>query len=188
MPTTLRTIRRTSQDSTLAFAIALIFLVALTHSMKLSPILAALTFGLVTRHRHIVLNPSRRGFGALGDLLSVFLFVFIAATVEWRQVVSGIGLGIGIIAVRQVAKIVGISAFAHVSGISWRKGFLIGIAMTPISTFVILVLEQTLHLGIDLVGQLAPLAAAALTLDIVGPILTQRALVWAREVSDPGAL
>lgn len=180
----LRFINRTSYDCTLAFTIAIICIVALAHSLKLSPVLAALTFGLSARHRRIVLSSSQRGFGALGDLLSILLFVFIAATVEWPQVMAGIGLGLAIIAVRLIAKIVGIGLFAHISGISWRKGLLIGMATTPISAFVILVLEQTRHLGINLVDQLAPLAAAALTLEVFGPIFVQRALMWAREVPE----
>ncbi len=184
IPALLRLTKRTSHDSTLAFTIAIICLIALTHSLKLSPVLAALTFGLAARHRRIVLNSSQRGFGSLGELLSVLLFVFIATTLEWQQVVAGIGLGLAIIAVRQIAKIVGISLFAHVSGISWRKGLLVGMATTPISAFVILVLEQTRHIGIHLVDQLTPLAAAALTLEVLGPIFVQRALIWAHEVPE----
>jgi Kef-type K+ transport system membrane component KefB len=161
-----------------------ICLVALTHSLKLSPVLAALTFGLVARHRRIALQSSQRGFGALGDLLSVLLFVFIAAALEWRHVVTGVGLGLSIIIVRQLAKIAGVGLFAHISGSTWRKGLLVGMATTPISAFVILVLEQTRHIGINLVDQLAPLAAAALTLEVFGPILVQRALIWAREVPE----
>lgn len=184
IPALLRLTKRASHDGTLVFTIAIIVLVALAHSLKLSPVLAALTFGLVARHRRIVLNSSQSGFGALGDLLSVFLFVFIAATLEWRQVIAGIGLGLAIIAVRQIAKIAGITLFAHFSCISWRKGMLIGIATAPISAFVILVLEQTRYLGINLVDQLAPLAAAALTLEVFGPIFIQRALIWAHEVPE----
>lgn len=180
----LRFTKRASHDSTLAFTIAVICLVALAHSLKLSPVLAALMFGLSARHRRIILSSSQRGFGALGDLLSVLLFVFIAATLEWRHVMEGIGLGLTLIAVRQLAKIAGISLFAHLSGISGRKGLLIGMAMTPISAFVILVLEQTRYLGINLVDQLAPLAATALTLEIFGPIFVQRALIFAREVHE----
>jgi Kef-type K+ transport system membrane component KefB len=184
MPALLRLTKRTNQDSTLAFTIAVICLVALAHSLKLSPVLAALTFGLSARHRRIVLSSSQRGFGALGDLLSVLLFVFIAATLEWRQVVAGIGIGLTIIAVRQVAKIAGVGMFSYVSGISWRKGLLIGVATTPISAFVILVLEQTRHLGINLFDQLAPLAAAALLLEVFGPIFVQYALIRAQEVPE----
>lgn len=184
MPALLRAIKRTNQDSTLAFALAVIFLVALTHALKLSPVLATLTFGVVARHRRLVLSASQRGFGALGDLFSLLLFVFIAATLEWPKVIVGLGLGGAIIAVRGIAKFVGIGLFSHVSGISWRKGLLTSLAMTPISAFVILVLEQTRHLGVDLVDQVSPLAATALILEILGPIVTQRALRWAEEVPD----
>jgi len=184
MPTLLRAVKRTPNDSTFAFAIAVIFLVALTHSLKQSPVLATLTFGLVARHCRIALGQSQRGFGALGDLMSLLLFVFVAATLEWQKVTAGIGLGVAIIAARFAAKMIGVGIFAHISGISWRKGLLTGMAMTPISAFVILVLEQTRYLGIDLVDQLSPLAAATLTLEIIGPIVTQRALMRAREVQD----
>lgn len=176
--------KRTNHDSTLAFTITLISLVTLTHSLKLSPILAALTFGLSARHRRIILNSSQRGFGVFGNLLSILLFVFIAATIEWRQVATGISLGLIIIIVRQLSKIAGISLFAHISGISWRKGIFIGMATTPISAFVILVIAQTRYLGIQCVDQLAPLAAAALILEIFSPILIQLALSWAHEIPD----
>ncbi|MBC3806776.1 cation:proton antiporter [Undibacterium seohonense] len=184
IPAVLRKTKRLNQDGTLAFTIAVVFIVALTHSLKLSPVLATLTFGLVARHRRIILNASQRGFGALGDLLSVILFVFIAATIEWKQVVAGVGLGLAIIVVRQVAKMAGIGIYAKVSGISWRKGALIGMATMPISAFVILVLEQTRYIGVNLVDQLAPLATAALTLEILGPLFIQRALIWAHEVPE----
>jgi len=184
IPAVLRKTNRLNQDGTLAFTIAIVFIVALTHSLKLSPVLASLTFGLVVRHRRIILNSSQRGFGALGDLLTVMLFVFIASTIEWQQVLAGIGLGLAIIVVRQLTKTVGIGIFSRVSGISWRKGALVGMASLPISTFVVLVLEQTRYIGIDLVDQLAPLAAAAFTLEIVGPLFVQRALIWAHEVPE----
>ncbi len=184
IPGLLRYSKRTSQDSTLAFTVSVICVVALAHSLKLSPVLAALTFGLFARHRRIVMSSSQRGFGALGDLLSVLLFVFIAATLEWKQVLAGIGLGLGIITVRQIAKIAGNLLFARIGGISWRKGFLTGLASTPFSAFVILVMEQTRYLGISLVDQFAPLAAVALTLEIFAPVLIQRALIWAHEVPE----
>ncbi len=184
IPAALRMTKRLTQNGTLAFTISIIFIVALTHSLKLSPVLATLTFGLVTRHRKIVLNASQRGFGTLGDLLSVMLFVFIAATIEWKQVIAGIGLGLAIVIVRQSCKMIGIGIFSRVSGISWRKGALVGLATMPISAFVILVLEQTRFIGVDFVDQLAPLAAVALTLEVFGPLVVQRALMWAHEIPE----
>ncbi|HEP9159997.1 TPA: cation:proton antiporter [Pseudomonas aeruginosa] len=186
MPTLLRWLGRATQDATLAFAIAVIALVALVHALKLSPVLAALTFGLVARHRRLVMSQTQRNFGPLGDLLAVLLFVFIAATLEWRVVVAGLGLGLSLVLVRALAKLAGVLLFSHLSGISLYKGVLLGIALGPFSAFVILVLEQTRYLGINLFDQLAPLATAALVLEIVGPLLTQSALVLAHEVRDKG--
>ncbi|MEN9659049.1 MAG: hypothetical protein RL571_2514 [Pseudomonadota bacterium] len=182
MPVLLRGIKCPNQDNTLAFVIVLVLLVVLSETLKLSAVLATLTFGLVVRHRRLEFHPLQRGFGTLGDFLSVLLFVFIASTLQWQHVISGLGLGLAIIATRIVAKICGVSLFANISGISWRKGVLLGMAMSPMSAFVILMLEQTRHLGINLADQLIPLASAALILEIFGPIITKQALIWSHEV------
>lgn len=179
----LRHLEPAQRDNTLAFAITVITIVALTHVLQLSPVVAALSFGLATRHRRSFFGQSQRGFGALGDILAVLLFVFVAATLDWRHVVAGLGTGIAVIGVRQVAKIVGVGAFSYVSGISPRKGLLVGLGMAPVSAFVVLMLEQTRHLGVHLVDQLAPLAALALVLEILGPVIVRRSLVSAREVA-----
>jgi Kef-type K+ transport system membrane component KefB len=185
VPALLRAFRRLTQDATLGFAIGVVLLTAAAHTFRLSPVLAALTFGLVARHRRVVMNRTQRNFGALGDLLAVLLFVFVATTIEWQRVWTGMGLALALTVVRIAVKVAVVGSFAHVSGISWRKGVLTGIAMAPMSVFVILLLEQTRFLGIDLVDQLAPLAAATLLLELVGPVLTQRALVMAGEGAEP---
>lgn len=184
VPAVLRSLGRLSLDATVGFALGVVLLVALTHALKISPVLAALTFGFVSRHRRVSLNQAQRNFGALGNLLAVVLFVFVATTIEWPRVLAGLGLGVALIAARTLAKVAGVAGLARVSGVTWRKGVLTALAMTPISVFVILLLEQTRHLGIDLVDQLAPLAAATLLLEIVGPIVTQRALRAAGESAE----
>lgn len=184
VPALLRRFGRLTEDATVAFAIGVILVVAIAHSGKLSPVLAALTFGLVARHRRVTLNPTQRNFGVLGDLLAVVLFVFVATTVEWQRAWAGIGLALVLIAVRLTTKVLATSALAHVSGVTLRKGVLTGLALTPISVFVILLLEQARYLGIDLIDQLAPLAAATLLLELIGPVVTQRALRAAGESSE----
>jgi hypothetical protein len=42
-------------------------------------------------------------------------------------------------------------------------------------------LEQTKYMGIVLVDELAALAAMTLLMEVIGPIITQRALIWAAE-------
>jgi Kef-type K+ transport system membrane component KefB len=171
-------------DATLLFAIAVILLVVLTASFQFSPILAALTFGLVARHRRVTLSQTQRNFGVLGDLLTVPLFVFIASTLHWSQIKAGLALALILIVARLLVKTVAITLFSHISGITGKKGVLTGLALSPISVFVILILEQTRYLDIDMIDYLAPLAAMALLLDLIGPIMTQRALIWANETPD----
>jgi Kef-type K+ transport system membrane component KefB len=185
VPAVLRQFGRLSRDTTVGFAIGVILVVAIAHTLKVSPILASLTFGFVVRHRRVALNQTQRNFGVLGELLAIVLFVFVATTISWERVWAGLELGLLLILVRMLVKVAVVGGLARVSGISWRKGVLTGLAMTPISVFVILLLEQARYLGIDLVDQLAPLAAATLMLELIGPILTQRALIMAGESGEP---
>lgn len=172
------------RDATVAFALAVVLLVTTMHAFGFSPVFATLTFGLVARHRRVLLSQTQRNFGVLGDLLSVLLFVFVATTIEWHRVATGLWLALALIAVRLVAKLVVVTALARASGLSWRKGALTGLALTPVSVFAILLLEEVSHLGLNLVDLLAPLAAATLLLEIAGPIVTQWALIVAGEASE----
>lgn len=181
VPALRRRLGNVGSDATVGFAIGVILLVALSHVLNFSPILATLTFGLVARHRRETLSQTQRNFGVLGDLLVIPLFIFVATTLEWQQAMAGFGLGLMIIIARILTKVVGVTIFARVSGISWRKGLLTGLALSPASVFVILILEQTRYLQIDLASHLAPLAVMVLVMEVLGPILTQRALIWARE-------
>ncbi|HWJ96474.1 MAG TPA: cation:proton antiporter [Telluria sp.] len=181
VPLWLRRVDDVARDATLAFAIAVSLLVVVTHVLKLSPVLAALTFGVVARHRRIALSPAQRNFGVLGDLLSVLLFFFVASTLSWDQVSRGFALGLLLALVRSLIKVAVCAAFARVSGITVRKGALSGLALAPMAVFSILLLEQTRRLGLDLFHGLAPLAALALLLEVAGPVVAQRALIAARE-------
>ena len=185
MPALLRRLGPLSRDATVAFAVAVILLVGIAQALKLSPLLAALAFGLVARHRRVALTQTQRNFGALGELLAVALFTYTAMAVEWPRVMAGLGLALALVAVRLATKVLCVTALARASGSSWRKGALTGLALTPISVFVILLLDQTRYLGIDLLDQLAPLAAATLLLELVGPVVTQYALRRAGECSEP---
>lgn len=184
IPSIMRQLGNLTQDATVAFALAVILLVAVTHAAKLSPVLATLTFGMVARHRRVSFSQTQRNFGALGELLTVLLFVFVVATLAWQKVWLGASLGLLLIAARLVTKTLGVAVFSRVSGVSWHKGVLTGLALAPISVFVILVLEQARYLGIDFVDELAALAAMTLFMEILGPVITQRALILAKETPD----
>lgn len=184
VPALLKSVRRTTQDSTVAYAIAVIVLAALNHSLGLSPMLATLTFGLVSRHRRVFLTATQRGFGTLGSVLTVILFVFAAVSLEWRQVGDGLGLGIAVVLVRLAAKLAAVGSLAFLSGTSWRKGLLTGLAMAPMSAVALVVLEQSREIDLGMLETLAPLAAASLLMETLGPIIVGRALHLAQETPD----
>ncbi|MBD8530794.1 MULTISPECIES: cation:proton antiporter [unclassified Massilia] len=182
VPALLHGLKNPKQDATVAFALAVILLVAISHAGGLSPVVATLAFGLVARHRRVAYSQAQRGFGALGELLTVLLFVFAASTLDWQKVAAGIGLATVIVLARLVTKTGGVVAFAHLSGVSWRKGALAGVALAPLSVFVILLLEHARQRGVHVVEELRSVAAVTMLLEVFGPIIIQRALVWANEV------
>jgi Kef-type K+ transport system membrane component KefB len=184
VPGILRLLGKLAQDATVAFALAVILLVAITYALGLSPVVAALAFGLAARHRRVAFSQAQRNFGALGELLTVVLFVFAASTLDWRRVWAGALLAVALVLVRLLAKTAGVTAFAHLSGISWRKGALTGVALTPLSVFVILLIEHARHAGVQVVEELRAVAAVTMLLEVFGPIILQRALVWAREAPE----
>lgn len=187
VPGLLRKMGTLGGDTTVAFAIAVILLCALAQAIKMSPVLAALTFGFVTRHRRVTLGQAQRNFGALGDMLTVLLFVFIGATLTWPSITAGIGTAFAILGARLAAKLVGVTLFARASGTSWRKGLLTALALSPMSVLALAMLVRTHAIGIDLMDHLAPLAAATLLLAIAGPLLTQWALKLAGETPEKEA-
>ena len=185
VPAVLRMLGKLAQDATVAFALAVILLVSSTYTLGLSPVVAALAFGLMARHRRVAFSQAQRNFGALGELLTVVLFVFAASTLDWQKVLAGGAMAVALVLARLLTKLAGVTAFAHLSGISWRKGALTGVALAPLSVFVILLLEHARHAGVQVVDELRAIAAVTMLLEVFGPIILQRALVWAREAPEP---
>jgi Kef-type K+ transport system membrane component KefB len=184
VPAVLRAIGNPRQDATVAYALAVILLVSIAYTARLSPVVATLAFGLMARHRRVAFSQAQRNFGALGELLTVLLFVFAASTLDWRRVMAGGTLAVLLVAVRLVTKTLGVTAFAHLSGVSWRKGALTGLALAPLSVFVILLIEHARQTGVQVVEELSAMAGVTMLLEVFGPIIIQRALVWAREAPE----
>lgn len=184
VPALLRHLGNLSKDATVGFALAVILLVSITYTTQLSPVVATLAFGLTARHRRVAFSQAQRNFGALGELLTVLLFVFAASTLDWRTITDGTALALAVVVVRMLTKTVGVTLFSELSGISWRKGALTGLALAPVSVFVILLLEHARLRGVNLAEELRAMAGVTLLLEVFGPILIQRALVWAKETHE----
>jgi len=167
---------------TVVFALSVLLLTTAAYGLKLSPLLAALTFGIVARERRVHLTNAQRDFGTAGDLLSIFLFVYIASLLDWADVGTGMLLGILLILVRTASKVGCNLVAARLSGITERKGLLTGLALTPMSAFAILLIEQSRLYGFaPAVEVLSVMAGMMLLQELLGPVVTQRALLAAHE-------
>lgn len=167
---------------TVVFALSVLLLTTAAYGLKLSPLLAALTFGIVARERRVHLTNAQRDFGTAGDLLSIFLFVYIASLLDWADVGAGMLLGLLLILVRTASKVGCNLVAARLSGITERKGLLTGLALTPMSAFAILLIEQSRLYGFaPAVEVLSVMAGMMLLQELLGPLVTQRALLAAHE-------
>jgi Kef-type K+ transport system membrane component KefB len=174
-----------SQGTTVTFAFLVLMLTGVAQSLHLSALLAALAFGVFARERRVMLSHAQRNFGALGDVLVVFLFVFIGSLLPWGGVVAGLALGVAVLAARTGVHVLVNVSVARVSGTTFRKGALTGLALMPMSAFALLLLEESRLYGFDLArDSLLLIVGLLVLLDLIGPWVTQRALLWAGE-ADP---
>lgn len=182
MPWLLRRQKTSERGVTVVFALSVVLLTTMTFGLSISPLLAALAFGIVARERRVHLTNAQRGFGTAGDLLSVFLFVYIASLLDWSEVGTGMALGLLLILVRTASKVVCNMAAARLSGSTERKGLLTGLALTPMSVFAIVLLEQSRTHGFGPAGEVLTVVAAMMMLqELLGPVVTQRSLLAAAE-------
>jgi Kef-type K+ transport system membrane component KefB len=182
LPWLLRRLRADERGVTTVSALAVMLVTLLTQGVNVSPLLAALTLGVLIRRRKLLLTPAQRNFGVLGDLLAVFLFVFVAGMATWPTTAAGLALAVLLSAGRIAAKVAATTLFAHVSGTSTRKGALTGLALAPLSTFALLLLEYSRAAGFGLAeGSLAAIAGTVIVMEFVGPLFTQWALMLAGE-------
>ncbi len=179
---TINRVATSSQATTVTFAIAVLLLTGIAQSLHLSPLLAALAFGAVARERRMVLSHAQRNFGALGDLLTVFLFVYIGSLLSWQGFLGSLALGAAALLLRTAAHTVVNVSVAHASGTTYRKGALTGLALMPMTAFAMLLLEESRHYGFDLARQSLPMLIGLMVLlEVLGPLATRRALLWAHE-------
>jgi len=176
-----------SQSTTVTFAMLVLLMTGVAQTLHVSPLLAALAFGAVARERRIILSPAQRNFGGLGDLLTVFLFVFIGSLLSWNGLLGGLLLGVSVLLVRSASHTLVNVSVARASGTTFRKGALTGLALMPMSAFAMLLLEESRLYGFDLARDSLPMIVGLLVLlEVIAPVVTQRALIAAGEARPNG--
>jgi Kef-type K+ transport system membrane component KefB len=126
-----------------------------------------------------------RQLGTAASLLVMLTFVLVsvvAAQAEWNPAVAE--LVIVLVAVRALAKILGVLLANPGSGTSWRQAVLVGWAMSPMSSVTLLLVSQFAAAAPALAPRIAGIALPAILLmEVLGAIIATLVIHQARETS-----
>lgn len=149
---------------------------------QLSAPLALLLGGILLRHRSMQLVLFPPHFGTAGSALVVILFVFSGVDLDLKALVAGGTAALAVVAVRVAVKVLVPAVLAPLSGLSMRKGLLVGMALAPMSGFT-LMLGRTLPPAVpEMAAEVsALLLATVVVLELAGPIASAFAIRCARE-------
>lgn len=174
---------RGREETQLTLLVALILAtVGAAILLKLSVLLALLAYGALLRNLDRNRIVSAADFGLTGQMFFVILFVLSGANLDLGAAWAGIGLGAAFVAARFAGKAAGVMALIPGSGLKPRHGLCLALALTPMSGFAVVMLQDTQALFPEFGRSLFTVVLPAVVLmEIFGPILTQVALKAAGE-------
>ena len=156
--------------------------IAAAHVFRLSTILSLLAAGIIVKNREARPQLWPQHFGTAGWLLTVILFVLTLTTFEWHDILVGGVAAAGLIVARLVAKLVGVLIFAKPSGLEWKQGVALGLALTPMSALALLLVQDTYDLYPTFDPRLRAIMMCSIAvLQLIGPWLVYRALALVGE-------
>ncbi|MDP4076064.1 cation:proton antiporter [Acidovorax sp. A1169] len=189
MRSALRFMSPTSENTSMLLLALIAAGTAVAAHMGGSAPLAALLGGILLKQ----LNPRPwawpRQLGNASSLLTMLMFVLVstvAAQADWSGPVAGVVLAL--IAVRLVAKVLGVALGNVGSGASWRQALWVGGAMTPMSSIALLIASQFVVASPSTGHLIARVALPAILLmEVLGAVIATIAIYRAGESSKPWA-
>jgi len=183
----LRVMSPTSENTAILLLSLIAAGAALAANFGGSAPLSALLGGMLLKQ----LNPRPwswpRQMGTASSMLTMLMFVLVsvvAAQADWSRPV--VGLVMGLVLMRMVAKVAGVSLGNAGSGASWKQGLWVGFAMSPMSSVALLLVSQYVVASGPIGGQVAMVALPAILLmEMLGAVLATLALYRAGECSRP---
>ncbi len=178
----LRLVGRLPGAETLCLLVAVALLVAAAEAIATSMLLALLAFGALARNTWGHRRTLALDFGLIGTLFALTLFAVSGALLVFSGDARLWAMAAALIVARQLGKTAACAAFALPSGIGLRKGVLTGLGLAPMSVLAIVMVQDTTahYPQLETAPGALVLATVAL-MQLVGPVLAQRALIEARE-------
>jgi Kef-type K+ transport system membrane component KefB len=165
----------------------IVVMVGLARSLNLSVMVALVTFGMLARNldHERALLPLRFGHG--GQLFFVILFVLTGASLEFEAVGAAAGVVAAFIVARFLGKALALLAFARFSAIRPGGAGLLALALLPMSSLAVLMVQDTAALYPAFGKELSVIVLSAVAvLELLGPVATQFALRRAGEAHPGG--
>jgi len=157
--------------------------IGVAHTLNFSVAVALITLGVLARNRdrrHALL-PVR--FGPGGQLFYVILFVLTGAGLEFHALgIAGAAAVAAFLLMRFAGKALAVVALAPRTGLSYRAGGWLAVALLPLSGQAVVMVRDTISLYPSFGRELAAVVlSAVVVLELLGPIATQFALKQAGE-------
>jgi Kef-type K+ transport system membrane component KefB len=150
---------------------------AISVTLRLSPLLALLACGAFVRTFDQQRLLTTADFGLASGVALALFFALSAAVIDLTQISAAWVPAAALIAVRVACKIAATTAFAPVTGISWRKGLLTGLGLLPMSALALMLTRQVTELNPELGAQATSvLLASVVLLQVVGTLTLMFAL------------
>jgi Kef-type K+ transport system membrane component KefB len=190
MRSALRVMSPTSENTAILLLAVIATGAALTAHFGGSAPLAALIGGMLLKQ----LTPRPwswpRQMGTASSMLTMLMFVLVsvvAAQADWSVPVAG--LVAAFVAMRVLAKIIGLALGNLGSGASWQQALSVGCAMSPMSSVALLLVSTFMTASPQLGTKIASIALPALLLmEVLGAVLASVAIKRAGESSRPPKL
>ena len=170
------------QQPQFALMVALVLIaVGAAHTLKLSVLLALLVFGITSRrldkNNHLI----EVDWGNAAQLFYVVLFVITGASLPLSALTTAGWLALGYVAARAVGKWLGILVVAPFSTLRLRQSAWLSAALLPMSGVAIVLIHDVTEIFPEFDKLADVLLAAALYMELIGPIAVMIALRRAGE-------
>lgn len=156
--------------------------IGLIEALRLPVTLCMLFAGIVLRNGERRAWVFPKHFGSVGGVLVVMLFLVVGMQIKVEHLLTGGLLALVLIGARMLAKLTGVLMLSRPSGISWRQGLLLGLALSPAAGPVMVAAADLGQLYPQLKGTLMPVAmSAAAIMELAGPIVVALCIRWSGE-------
>lgn len=160
----------------------LLIAIAVAHLFKLSSALALLLAGALFKNTQAPTPLGAPQFGSVGLMLTVILFAYTASVLRWQDVLLGGGLALVAVIGRTVAKTAGTILSARRAGLDRRKGFYLGLTLSPVSALAFVLVDDTYSQYPHFDSHLHAIVACSIVLSqLISPWLIYRALAYSKE-------